>query len=871
MADTVKITIDDVEYEVPAGMNLIDAAKMCGVDIPVFCYHPKLGHDGNCRMCLVELALPRKNPQTGEMELAWFPTLQTACTQRTTQGMAIRTTTEKVAEGRRAILEFLLSSHPLDCPICDKGGECPLQNLTMRHGPGTNRMYWEDKMRLGKQIPLGDLIYLDQERCIFCARCIRFQRNIADDPVLDFDERGRRARIISHSDPPFDSIFSGNTTDICPVGALTTADFRFNARPWEMVQVATVCAHCPVGCNMSFDTRPDRLAGGRTTIKRVMPRQNERVNEIWLCDKGRFVHHYMEHAERLQKPLVRKGGRLVEATWEEAIGEVAAQLGAAGADVAAIAGGRLSNEDFFALQKLIRTQGSNDLALYPPYVSGGEFAAWYGVGTGTNLSALGAGDAIMVVASDLHEEAPIWWLRVIAAVKRGATLIVVNGRGTRLDKYAAHAIRYAYGDEVAMLNAMLGSLGKEEVRPEREVEGLLEALKHAKGFKASAEVKAAASAFAAARNAVIFVGGEGLTAAASHSLLQAASNLLVATGHMGRENNGLIIVWPVANGQGAADMGFAPTFGPGYVPLETPGRSYDGLLEALAHNGIRVLYIAGADPVFDDPAAEQALRQSKAFIVVQDMFLTETARLADVVLPTCSTAERDGTYTSGERRVQRFYPAIDPQGESLPDWQIVQRIGARLGMGEPAPSAAALFAEIAQSVPQYRGITYTALARVEPQFPDVGGEDLYYGGTAFQNRHGLGVQWPAAAEDPSIPLRVAPAQPAAPPLVAGKEEWVAVPVRLLYDADPITYHSALLHPRIPAPHVGLHPADAARLGVVAGDLLNVTIGERQVLAAAYLDERIPQGVVTLPRALQRQGAPQAAVVAQVAKAEKVQA
>jgi len=871
MADTVKITIDDVEYQVPAGMNLVDAAKMCGVDIPVFCYHPKLGHDGNCRMCLVELALPRKNPQTGEMELAWFPTLQTACTQRTVEGMAIRTTTEKVAEGRRAILEFLLSSHPLDCPICDKGGECPLQNLTMRHGPGVSRMYWEDKMRLGKQIPLGDLIYLDQERCILCARCIRFQRNLADDPVLDFDDRGRRARIISRSDPPFDSIFSGNTTDICPVGALTTADFRFNARPWEMVQVATICAHCPVGCNMSFDTRTDRLAGGRTTIKRVMPRQNERVNEIWICDKGRFVHHYMEHPERLQKPLVRKGGKLVEATWEEAIGEVAAQFGAAGADVAAIAGGRLSNEDFFALQKLIRARGSNDLALYPPDVAGGEFAAWYGVGAGTNLSALGAGDAILIVASDLHEEAPIWWLRVIAAAKRGATLIVVNGRGTRLDNYAAHLIRYRYGDEVATLNAMLGSLNRDQIRPDREVEGLDEVLKHAKGFKAGAEVKAAAAAFAAARHAVIFVGGEGLTAAASRDLAQAASNLLVVTGHVGRPNNGLIIVWPTANGQGAADMGFGPTFGPGYTPLETPGKSYGELLEALGRNGIKVLCIAGADPVFDDPTTEQALRQSKAFIVVQDMFLTETAKLADVVLPTCSTAERDGTYTSGERRVQRFYSAVDPQGGSLPDWRIVQLIGERLGMGSPAPSAAALFAEIAQSVPQYAGITYAALARVEPQLPDVGGEDLYYGGTAFQNQHGLGVQWPAAAEDANAPLRIAAAQPSAPLATAGKGEWIVVPVRLVYGADPITYRTKLLHPRIPAPHVGLHPADAARLGVAAGDMLSVTFNGRQVYAAAYMDDRIPQGVATLPRALQPQGAPSAAVVAQVAKAEKVQA
>jgi len=227
MSDTVKITVDDVEYEVPAGMNLVDAVKeYAGVDIAVFCYHPKLGHDGNCRMCLIELGAPRKNRETGEMELAWYPKLETACTQKTFDGLAIRTTSEKVVNGRREILEFLLSSHPLDCPVCDKGGECPLQNLTMRHGPGTSRMYFTDKMKLGKHVPLGELIYLDQERCIHCARCIRFSDQIADDQVLGFDQRGRKQRIITYSDPGFDSIFSGNTTDICPVGALTTADFR---------------------------------------------------------------------------------------------------------------------------------------------------------------------------------------------------------------------------------------------------------------------------------------------------------------------------------------------------------------------------------------------------------------------------------------------------------------------------------------------------------------------------------------------------------------------------------------------------------------------------------------------------------------------
>lgn len=840
MTDTVKITIDDVEFEVPAGMNLVDAAKLCGTDIPVFCYHPKLGHDGNCRMCLVELALPRQNRETDEMELAWFPTLQTACTQTVTDGMAIRARSQKVIDGRREILELLLSSHPLDCPICDKGGECPLQELTMRHGPGTSRMYWDDKMHLGKHVPLGELIFLDRERCIHCARCIRFCELIADDHVLNFDRRGRKQQIITLSQPGFDSIFSGNTTDICPVGALTSADFRFNARPWEMVQVATICSHCPVGCNMSYDTRTDRESGGRTTIKRLMPRQNEQVNEIWICDKGRFAHHYMEHPDRLTTPLIRKGGKLIETTWDEALAEVAAQLKSAGSHIAAIAGGRLSNEDLYEVQKLVRTQGSYHLDVYPAHVAGGEFAAQVGVGTGTNFLDMGAGDAIMVVASDLHQEAPVWWLRVKAAAARGAALIVVNGRSTRLEQYATHSIRYDYGEEVAALNALSGSR------------------------------KAVARAFAGAKNAVILVGGEGMDAATSRNLAQSAANLLIVTGHVGRANNGLVIVWPSANGQGASDMGFRPDFGPGYQPLRPTGMGYASILTAMERNDLKALYIAGADPAFDDPAADKALRATNGYIIVQDMFLTSTAGLADVVLPTQSIGEREGTYTTGERRVQRFYLAVEPAGESLPDWQIAQMIGERLGHKSPAPSAAAILAEIARTVPQYAGITYQALARTEGQWPDVSGEDLYYGGTAFLNRHGLGMQWPSLAEDPEAALDIGLAEAGAG-LTVENGSLLVVPVAAIYDVEPVFARTEMLRQRVPAPCAILNPADARWYEIEPGDAIRFELNGHTLTVTTIVDDRTPRGVALVPRRLQAGGTLQGAAAAPVTRLEKIEA
>ena len=304
MADTVKITIDDQEYELPAGANLVDAARTIDNYIPVFCYHPKMEPVGMCRMCLVEMGNIMKDRATGEVMLddngnplvRWLPKLQTACTTTVTDGLVIKTNTEQVDQARQNVVEFLLTSHPLDCPICDKGGECPLQNLTMEHGPGKSRMNFSDKLNLDKHVPLGDLIFLDEERCIQCARCIRFQDEIVGDDVLAFHERGRSLQIITNSDPGFDSYFSGNTTDICPVGALTTADFRFGARPWELTEVPSIDPYDAAGSNISLSTRLDRDAGGRAVIKRVMPRQNEYVNEIWISDKARFGHHFTRSA-----------------------------------------------------------------------------------------------------------------------------------------------------------------------------------------------------------------------------------------------------------------------------------------------------------------------------------------------------------------------------------------------------------------------------------------------------------------------------------------------------------------------------------------------------------------------------------------------
>jgi len=397
MLKQITLTIDGTEITAPEGMLIVDAAKAAGIDIPVFCYHPKMEPVGMCRMCLVEVGRPMMDRTTGravldddgQPKLQFGAKLETACTTPISDGMAVLTKSEKARAGQKSTVEFLLTSHPLDCPVCDKGGECPLQNLTMAHGPGQSRFLFDEKMRLEKNVPLSELIYLDEERCIQCGRCVRFQDEIAGDPVLSFDERGRSMRIVSLSEPGFDSVFSGNTTDICPVGALTTADFRFGARPWELTSSASICGQCPVGCNITFNTRREAGSDGRIVVKRVMPRQNEEVNEIWICDKGRFAYHYGESQERLSKPLVRKDGKLARSSWDAATRTAGGAFTRARRNLLVLASGRLSNEDLFNL-KALTDQTGGKAVLYSG-MGGGDLTTRLGMGNGSNLGSLREG------------------------------------------------------------------------------------------------------------------------------------------------------------------------------------------------------------------------------------------------------------------------------------------------------------------------------------------------------------------------------------------------------------------------------------------------------------------------------------------------
>ena len=835
MSDTVKINVDGKEYEVEAGSNLVDAAKWhAGNDIPVFCYHPKMDPVGMCRMCLVELGTPGRDRATGEVmlnengtpQIRYFPKLQTACTTTVSDGMHVKTNTQQVIDARNDVLEFLLTSHPLDCPICDKGGECPLQNLTMRHGPQSSRMYFEDKQLLEKHFPLGDLIFLDQERCIQCARCVRFQDEIVGDDVLAFHERGRRLQIITNSDPGFDTYFSGNTTDICPVGALTTGDFRFGARPWELNEVPSISPWDAAGENISLSMRLDRDFGGKAQIKRVMPRQNEWVNEIWISDKTRFGHHFTGSEVRLQSPLARTGGQLKPSSWDDLLPKLAASLKNAGGEVAAIAGSSMSNEDLWELRQLVESLGGSRLGAWQPTHGGAKQVAQVGVGQGTNLGQLGRGDAILVIASDLEEEVPIWRLRLKQAQDRGAYLVVANMRHTRMEDFAVEgtrndkvvagdAIRYAAGEAAAVMAGLKGRF------PE------------------------IAQRLADAENLVIVTGAEGLTLAGSESLAQAAANFLLETGHVGRANNGLLCTLPGANGMGQHYLGYSPA------------TTHD-----IITNPPQVLIVAQSELLDDDPSAREWLGKVETVIYL-NFYDDGSAEFADYVLPIRTFAECDGSFVNGERRVQRFYTAQGPMGDALPAWKLFGSIRQALGQARVKPSAGAVMLELSQNIKAFADMRYKALTKVDRQFPDVGGRDQYYGGTAYTNTGGLGIQISTSADSGAkqkkSPLKLSGDVP------VGENECLVVPITRLYNRQRNFRPTLLLEPRILSPYVIINSSDAADAGIGQGDIVEVHAGESRVRVRADVSDDIAAGSVALPRHLTDEAVPLEMTVGTISK------
>src|ERR687893_485575 len=436
----ITLTIDGREISAPENAMLVDAAKYGDVEIPVFCYEPKLGPPvGACRMCLVEIE--------------GIPKLQTGCSTPVKDGMVVHTQTERVHAAQRAVVEFLLINHPLDCPVCDKGGECPLQDITYGWGPGTSR-FIEPKRHFKKPLELSPLIAIDRERCILCYRCVRFSQEVAEDYQLILLERGAHSFVGTFDGHPYVAPFSGNIIELCPVGALTSRAYRFRARPWDIEGAGTVCTLCPAQCNVTLTVRDDR-------VLRVLARDNIEVDDGWLCDKGRYGYESVHAEERLVQPLVREGTSLQPASWEKALAAASGALKKAGAKAAALAGGETTNEEAFLLSRLFRDGlGSGHLSARP----GGELPldvarSLAAPGLQASVPDLEFAHAVLLVDCDPVDDAPVWDLRIRKGVRRhGLKVGVVSARPTALDSQASLVLRHAPGAGEALLVALDAAL-----------------------------------------------------------------------------------------------------------------------------------------------------------------------------------------------------------------------------------------------------------------------------------------------------------------------------------------------------------------------------------------------------------------------------
>jgi len=660
--ELVTLTIDGYQVSVPKGTLVIRAAEQLGIEIPRFCDHPLLDPVGACRQCLVEIGTPDR-----EGNLRWMPKPQASCTIPVTSGMEVRTqlTSAVSDKAQQGIMEFLLMNHPLDCPICDKGGECPLQNQAMSNGRPEAR-FDGAKRTYPKPIAISTQVLLDRERCVLCARCTRFSDQVAGDPFIELLERGALQQVGIYEDEPFESYFSGNTIQICPVGALTSAAYRFRARPFDLISTPSACEHCASGCDQRTDHR-------RNKVLRRLAGDDPAVNQEWSCDKGRFAFSYTTAQDRLTHPLLRKAGELVPASWPEALRVAADGLRAAGT-AGVLTGGRVTAEDAYAYAKFARTAlGTNnvDFRFRQHTDEEAAFLASNVVATtpesGVSYADLDIAPFVLLAGFEPEEESPIVYLRLRRAVRAGrstvATVAPFLSRGS--EKVAATLVPAVPGTEADVLAAL----------PDEVLDGLR------------------------GPGAVILV-GERL--AATEGALSAVARLASETGA------GLAWIPRRAGERGALDAGAFPTLLPGGRPVTDPAARVDvavawgvdslpaepgmgtaAILDSAANGAVGALLLGGIEPADLPTPGLVARAAARAFTISIEIRASDVHEHADVVFPAAAVAEKAGTFVDWEGRGRHFAQAVSSTMRS-DAWvldAIADELGVSLGVADPADAA----------------------------------------------------------------------------------------------------------------------------------------------------------------------------------------
>jgi len=677
----IAFTIDGRQVTTSPGTLVIEAAKRQGIEVPSFCYYPGLSLQAACRMCLVEVEK--------------MPKLQTACTLVATDGMVVKTTTEQVHKARKDMIEFLLSNHPLDCPVCDKGGECELQDMTFRYGLDKTR-FVEEKLHYPEE-KWSPLVYYDAPRCILCFRCVRVCDEGMDVKALGVGSRGVQSVILPNQPGELACEECGMCIDICPVGALTSGTYRYQTRPWEMTYVGNPCAHCSNGCKTTLSVRNNE-------ILRANNRDHSGINGEFLCAKGRFGFDFTSHAERIRQPLVRRNGKLEPASWEDALEEVARRLKQVHethgpAAIGVIGSNHTTNEENYLLNRFARvTLGTNNLDHHRTADYAG-LAAALGPKAKDSLATMAdvynAG-AVLLIGNDVTQQNPLVAWQIRTGVRHhGTRLYAINGRPSKIHRQAKIAMEVPAGGERQVIHWLATEKGQFDAKT---TEALVQ-------LKAELEAE---------KDVVVLFGAD---------IQGAAIRDLVSLGARFGGKTKSMALGDYSNSRGAADMGILPDRLPGYALLSdaaerarfgklwggevssAPGLTARGMMEAAAAGKLKALYVVGANPLKTFGVAQPDRLAGLELLVVHDMFLTETAQRADVVLPAASTYEKDGTLTNTAGEVQLTHRAIDPQGPRS-DFDLLRILSHQLGMlglGSPIRlrTAEAAFDEIRQHVAGY--------------------------------------------------------------------------------------------------------------------------------------------------------------------------
>lgn len=798
----VNLTIDGKEVKVSKTATIYEAAKEAGIYIPVLCYAKKLLPYGACRVCLVEVE---------QMKGRLIP----SCTTPVTEGMIVNTMSAEIRKVRKTVLEFLLVNHVVECPVCDKGGECDLQNLTYEYEVVTNRFEGE-KFNLPKD-EINPLIERNMNRCVLCGKCVRVCDEVVGYGSYSFINRGFETKIATAYDRGLNCEFCGQCVSMCPVGAILPRPFKFKARPWQLKEVSSVCGYCGNGCTVCFGVKDNQVQTIRFNDKTG-------VNDGNLCVRGRFGYSYVNSKDRLTVPLVRVDGELVETSWDAALAKVTEGFRTAGSQLGIISGARLTNEELFLLKKLAKAAGTEHLdhsggECYKGLTEGLQATLGLQASTAT-FPQVEKADAILVIRNDFYETHPVFGMVINQAVKRNSARLSVitdkNGKLTRMPH--ARALLHKPGLEVNLLNAMCRFLLDEGLARTEGLQGLkeyresladyaVESVAAATGVSADAICQAARELAEAGNAAIILAYGLPYTAY-SRELGVAAANLALLTGIAGRQGSGLYLCGEKSNSQGAIDQQVLPVKG---------AMGVGAMLQAAAANKLQALYITGEDLLasYPDRALTEKALNKAPFVVVQDLFLTETAKQADVVLPAASFAEKCGTFTNAERRIQRLDAGIKSPGQAKTDFAIFQALLAGFGVAAPANEAEA-FSQLAAVTPGYEMVS----------LPMIGAQGYVWGSDILvpETRN-------------LIPVAGGQGLEARFQLVVGSS---------LYHSGTTSTHASGPMSVVSEPYIEFGREDAAELKIVDDQVVKIKAAGGEISAKAKVDRRLPKGVLFAP-------------------------